>query len=440
MRKSLRAKYIASEIHALLFISMWIIYFVFSQPVMNGPSAFLFWTLLIVDVPISMIAFGVMFTSSQWGSVAAVLWGVLGTLWWFAIGFAIDARIRNYRKKRAVGTELFTTTIATEPVASYSHGRELMIAASVAFVLVVASAVWQWNWRQGHFEDGEVGNFAFAPDGGSIVLVRSHGESSRLEKVILKAGTSTPIGKDLQCKASSPTFSPDGMLIAFSCESKPTGLSRILIMSADGGNLHPLFSSNSDNYDFAPRFTPDGMEIYFGRSPSFVKDTGRGGVVAPRWDVHSASLDGKNERALTNRHFEDFGVSFSSDLRKFVLASDTVSGTRVHLYSLDDLGKDEITIQPSIQSGARTSEFSDVALSSDGRNIYFLAATNEKEAFDYDVYRLDLATNALEKFTTANGYATDLCVSGDDKTAVLLRWTSSSLLKNRVFKLSFLIV
>jgi hypothetical protein len=424
MRKSLRAKYIASEIHALLFISMWVIYFVFSQPVMNGPSAFLFWTLLVVDLPISMIAFGVMFTSSQWGPVAAVLWGVLGTLWWLAIGFAIDARIRKYRKNRAVGTGLFTTTIATEPVASYSRGREIIIAASVAFVLVVGSTVWQWNGRQGHFEDGEVGNFAFAPDGGSVVLVRSRGESSRFEKVILKAGTSTPIGKDLQCKASSPTFSPDGMLIAFSCESKPTGLSRILIMEADGGNLHPLFSSNSDNYDFAPRFTPDGMEIYFGRSPSFVKDTGRGGVVAPRWDVHSASLDGKNERVLTNRHFEDFGVSFSSDLRKFVLAGDTVSGTRVHLYSIDDLGEDEITIQPAIQNGARTSEFSDVALSSDGRSIYFLAATNEKEAFDYDVYRLDLATNALEKFTTANGYATNLCVSGDGKTAVLLRGTS----------------
>src|SRR5450755_1680555 len=100
MRKTLRVKYIAAEVHALLFIAMWFLSFVFSQPLMNGPSAFPFVVLFIADLPISMIAFGVMFTSSEMGPVAAVLWGVLGTLWWFAIGIAIDARIRRYREKR----------------------------------------------------------------------------------------------------------------------------------------------------------------------------------------------------------------------------------------------------------------------------------------------------------------------------------------------------
>src|SRR5580704_1520094 len=130
MRKTLRFKYIASELHALLFISMWAIYFVFSQPIMNGPSALLFVILFIVDLPISMIAFGVMFTSSEMGPVAAVLWGVLGTLWWFAIGLAIDARIGSYRKNRATGTEVFSTSITADSEDDHRRPREFLIAAS----------------------------------------------------------------------------------------------------------------------------------------------------------------------------------------------------------------------------------------------------------------------------------------------------------------------
>jgi Tol biopolymer transport system component len=424
MRETLRVKYIAAEIHALLFVSMWVLYAGFSQPLGNGPSNLPFVILLIADLPISLIAFGVMFTSAEMGPVAAVLWGVLGTLWWFAIGIAIDARIRGYRENRATGTGLFPETITTNSVAIHTRRRELLTAASAVAVLVIGSIAGQWNGWQGRFEKGEIRSFTFAPDGRSIVLVRSQSDSSRLEKVVLNSGTSTPIGNALPCMASAPTYSPDGTRIAFACESKPTGLSRILIMDADGGNVHPLFSSNSDNYDFAPHFTPDGMKVYFGRLLSFIKDTGSGGPPPRRWDVYSASLDGKNERPLTERHFEDFGVSFSSDGRKFVLAGDIGSGTRLNLYSLDDPSKGATAIQPLVPKGARSPIISDVELSSDGRSIYFMAASDGGKAFDYDVYRADLASNALEKFTTGNGYATELSVSADGKTAVFLKWTS----------------
>jgi Tol biopolymer transport system component len=424
LRKVLRVKYIAAEIHALLFISMWILYFVFSQPLMNGPSSFLFVILFIADLPISVIAFGVMFTSSEMGPVAAALWGVLGTLWWLVIGIAIDARIRSYRENRATGTGLFPAATALKSIAIHSYRRELLVAASVVAVLVVASIAWHWNGRQGHFERGEIRSFAFAPDGQSIVLVRSESDSSRIEKVILNSGTSTPIGNALPCTADSPTYSPDGARIAFACESKPTGLSRILIMDADGGNLHPLFSSNSDNYDFAPHFTPDGKEVYFGRLPSFIKDSGNGGAPPRRWDLYSASVEGKNDRPLTDRHFENFKVSFSSDGRKFVLSGDIGSGTRLNLYSLDDPSKGATSIPLFVPNGTSSPIISDVAFASDGQSIYFMAASDGENAFDYNVYRADLTGSVVERFTTANGYATDFAVSADGKTAVFLKWTS----------------
>jgi hypothetical protein len=105
MRNNLRVKYIAAEIHALLFISMFVLYAGFSQPLSNGPSNFLFVILLIADLPISLVAVGVMMTSANIWPLAAVFWGVLGTLWWFAIGIAIDALIRRYRENRATGTK-----------------------------------------------------------------------------------------------------------------------------------------------------------------------------------------------------------------------------------------------------------------------------------------------------------------------------------------------
>lgn len=362
---------------------------------MDGPSAIPFGILFVADLPISMIAFGVMFTSSDMGPVAAAVWGVLGTLWWFAIGIAIDARIRRYREKRATATGLVPAVTTDDSVPIHSHRRELLIAAITVAVLVVGSMAGKWNGRQGQFEKGEIRSFTFAPDGRSIMFVRSQSNSSR-----------------------------DGAHVAFACKSEPTGLSRILIMDADGGNLHPLFSSNSDNYDFAPHFSPDGMEIYFGRVPFFIEDTGRGGAPPRKWEVFSASLDGKNERALTDRHFEEFSVSFSSDSRKFIVYGDTGTGTHLNLYSLDDPGKAATAIPLRIPNGSRSPVISDVAFASDGHSIYFRAASDGEKGFDYDVYRADIASNDIEKFTTANGYATDLAVSADGRNAVFLKWTS----------------
>jgi hypothetical protein len=134
MRKPVQAKYIAPAIHALLFLAMWGLYWVSTQPLMDGPSALPFFILFIADLPISIVAFGVMFTSTANGTLAAVCWGVLGTLWWFLIGLAIDARIRRFREKHgkkaeverpsATGTVQLAPTIPPGEVVIHSRQRE----------------------------------------------------------------------------------------------------------------------------------------------------------------------------------------------------------------------------------------------------------------------------------------------------------------------------
>jgi len=46
------------------------------------------------DLPFSAFAFAILFTRSESGWIAAALtgWAVIGTLWWYVLGSAIDAR------------------------------------------------------------------------------------------------------------------------------------------------------------------------------------------------------------------------------------------------------------------------------------------------------------------------------------------------------------
>jgi hypothetical protein len=95
MKRFAQAKYIAPAIHAFLFLAMWALYAGSHQPLLNGPSRLPFGILLIADLPFSIYAFGVMFTSTAYGDIAFALWGVVGTLWWHLLGRVIDALIRR---------------------------------------------------------------------------------------------------------------------------------------------------------------------------------------------------------------------------------------------------------------------------------------------------------------------------------------------------------
>ena len=68
-------------------------------PSLAGLAAmFFFWVLFLADLPISLVwLFGTSFVSEEHEIDVAILWGVLGTVFWYLIGWMID----SYRHKRA---------------------------------------------------------------------------------------------------------------------------------------------------------------------------------------------------------------------------------------------------------------------------------------------------------------------------------------------------
>src|SRR5882672_3833034 len=81
-------------IHLLIFALTWIFFWIQPQPLLDGPSRWPFIIIFLADLPLSAIAFGVMFSSDARMLYAVVTWGVLGTLWWYFLGGLIAQRRR----------------------------------------------------------------------------------------------------------------------------------------------------------------------------------------------------------------------------------------------------------------------------------------------------------------------------------------------------------
>ncbi|MGA2350215.1 MAG: hypothetical protein ABSF70_07275 [Terracidiphilus sp.] len=101
MKRPAQVKYIAPAVHAFVFLAMWALYAGSGRPLMNGPSGVPFAILLVADLPFSLFAFGIAFTSQAKAGLAFGVWAVVGTLWWYLLGRGIDASIRRIRRTSA---------------------------------------------------------------------------------------------------------------------------------------------------------------------------------------------------------------------------------------------------------------------------------------------------------------------------------------------------
>ncbi len=90
-----RARMSAPLLHALVFSLTWVLAWLQPQPLLDGPARWLFLGVFLGDFPLSVVAFGVMFSSSERAPYAVIAWGVLGTFWWYFLGTLVERRGRK---------------------------------------------------------------------------------------------------------------------------------------------------------------------------------------------------------------------------------------------------------------------------------------------------------------------------------------------------------
>jgi hypothetical protein len=90
------ARVAAPVLHAVLFLVASVLMVFSDHPILDGPARIPFAVLFFGDLPISAIAFGVMFSSEGQGPYAWVVWGIIGTAWWHFLGRSIEAWQRRF--------------------------------------------------------------------------------------------------------------------------------------------------------------------------------------------------------------------------------------------------------------------------------------------------------------------------------------------------------
>lgn len=267
---------------------------------------------------------------------------------------------------------------------------------------------------------------AISPDGKLIALDFRQGSTSFIYLVAADTGIATRLTNAKSGNESSPAFSPDGRRIAYSYSPGNGAKSSIVIGNTDGSDLHPW--SPSENNEFWPVFSSDNKTIVFSRSGFYGSYSPIAQPHPHTWSFYASDLDGKNVREITSESFYmASNPSVSPDGKSMVVVTEGIDTNRqIAIYSLDRPGQPTLSLRPHVPKEAdhKNPILNYPNYLPDGKSVLFMAASNGKHGYDYDVYRLDLGTGSIERFTKGNGYATALNVAADGKTAVFLKWRS----------------
>jgi Tol biopolymer transport system component len=279
---------------------------------------------------------------------------------------------------------------------------------------------------RGPSTSGQIRSVAVSPDGKLVALEFVKGSTSFIYNIAVDTGMATRLTGAKDGEESSPAFSPDGKQIAYGYWPPDHRRSRIVIVNLDGSDPHQ-WSPTASN-DFSPVFSPDGKTIVFSRSGYYGSASPIAQAHPQAWNFYGSGLDGTNLRQLTNENFYMASpASISPDGRSMVIVTEGLYRNRqICIYSLDSTGLPTQSLRPHVPKEAdhKNPILNYPNFMPDGRSILFMAASNGKHGYDYDVYRINLETKSLERLTIGNGYATNLRVSLDGKTAVFLKWRS----------------
>jgi Tol biopolymer transport system component len=271
---------------------------------------------------------------------------------------------------------------------------------------------------------GRMESVDVSPDGKTIAVDFIKDKRSHIYLIALDTGDATRLTNDNKGEESDPNFSPDGKHIAYTYFPPDGERSRIMVRNAGGSDLHAWSPSGDNVRDFSPVFSPDNKTMIFSRSRFYGNYSPIAQPHYHAWDFYAGDVNGTNIRQLTDESFyKTSRLSVSPDGKSMVVVTESLdSPEQISIYSLDHAEKPSRVLRPRVPGRERI--YNCPNFMPDGKSILFLAATEGRRFYDYDVYRLDLQTGAIERLTKRNGYATGLRVFADGKTAAFLKWRS----------------
>lgn len=266
----------------------------------------------------------------------------------------------------------------------------------------------------------QITSLAISPDGKLVALVALNGSTSFIYRIAVETGVATRLTDAKDGEENSPSFSSDGKRIAYAYEPGDHRRSRIVIVNVDGSEMHQW--SPSSETDLSPVLSPDNETIVFCRADFYGSYSPIAQPHPHGWNFFAANLDGTNVRQLTTERF--YMVSrpaVSPDGKNIVVVTEGLeTEEQIAIYSITTPGPPVRTFRPHVPKEVSRKHpiFAYPNYLPDG-SILFMAAD---KYLDYDVYRLNPDTGAIEKLTDGNGYSTELKVSADGKTAAFLKW------------------
>ncbi|HZC24033.1 MAG TPA: hypothetical protein VE866_11890 [Candidatus Binatia bacterium] len=271
--------------------------------------------------------------------------------------------------------------------------------------------------------DDECKGFTFFPDGTYVAAVCSHAGSEFIYKVSLATGVATKLTNADQGFEGLPSFSADGTRMAYSYSPGGKVRSHIVIANIDGSEPHPW--PISDTSDLRPVFLADNEHILFARAGYYGHYSPIARPALHEWTFYLADLDGANVHPIIGGGFYYVTpASVSPDGQKVLFVNKGDVSEVIEVHPLPPTSEPVTFIRPPVEVEHRERIIAAAMYMPDGKSILFSAATDHLAHYDYDIYRMDLQTQKVDRLTRNLGYAHGLQLSRDGKTAIFMRDSS----------------
>lgn len=260
------------------------------------------------------------------------------------------------------------------------------------------------------------------PDGAAVLFSIAKGPTCFLYEANIASGAMHRLTLASTGCESDPTFSEDGHQLAFTFAQARGARAALILAKPDGTSQRTLVSSAEDN--FQPVFVPHSNRILFLRSEVFGHSSPLVNNRRHKIDLFSADLASGDVTQITQQKFYECGhVAVSADGKRAILSVNTYpEGSHFLVLPADGTGTTMQSLQPAVTNAPSLPALYNASFLPDGRSILFSAAAQPPTGnFDYNVYRLDIASGTIGELTADSGLLDGLSVSADGTTAVLLR-------------------